>query len=98
MTEAFTQRASGIIVPKATLDKTERTIPKDDFKRIERFMNWAGTNQKMLVVFHCETCKARVRMRRHHRLTDTIETPHGQQDAPGGMITVFCDCTNWAVR
>ena len=94
----FTQQSSGILVPTATLDKTQRTLMEASFKRYERFMWFAGTENKMLVVFHCMACKARIRLRRHNRIVDEINAPQGKQDAPGGDITLVCDCTIWSVR
>lgn len=96
---AYTQHSSGIIIPTATLDKTQRTLLDDDFrKRFEKFMAFAGETYGMLVVFHCRRCLKRIRMRRFGRIDDLTVTPEGPQDAPGGQVQLFCDCTDWNVR
>lgn len=98
MNQQYTERASGLIVPSATLDKTLRTVLVDDFRKVERFMAWAGRMFPAMVVFHCSRCHGRIHLKRVNRIEEEIVVPGGAVDAPGGQITLFCDCTNWTVR
>lgn len=98
MEQVFTPSAGGVLVPTATLDKTGRTLLAADFRKVERFMQYAGREHRWLVVYHCATCRQRIRMRRLNRITEEFAVPGGTQEAPGGDITLVCDCTIWTVR
>lgn len=95
--DAFTQRASGIVVPTATLDRTERTMPAQEFTALTRLMRRAK-DHGLLVRYHCEHCKAPCVVRR----TDQIHTEErkGAELIPanGGRLSLLCDCSIWRIR
>lgn len=91
---AFTARASGILTPTATLDRESYTMPEADFKKLHRLLRFAK-EYGLLVRYHCERCKAAVKLRREDRLVTALE---GGAEAPGGRMRLFCDCAEWRVR
>lgn len=98
MTQAtFTERASGILMPTATLDKEQYTLPNADFQKLTRLMKHALTFE-LLVRYYCGRCKAPVRLRRAEQIVTDMTAEDGTtQPADGGRLSMSCDCATWAV-
>lgn len=94
---SLTQRASGILVPTATLDRTERVLPQQEFTAFTRLMRRAK-DHGMLVRYHCELCKAPCNVRRSDQIHTEEATAHGPIPANGGRLALVCDCSIWRIR
>lgn len=91
---AFTPRQSGVLVPTAaTLEKAHYTLPQADFVKLKRLMAFAREFE-MLAIYVCQRCRAQITLTQHDRLVTTIEGPAGERrNAPGGRLTLSCDCS-----
>lgn len=94
---AMTQLQSGVLVPSATLDRTEHTLPESEFQALTRLMRRAG-DHGLLVRYHCERCKAPCVVRRTNQLHTEETTASGPIPANGGRLSLVCDCSIWRIR
>lgn len=91
----FAERASGLLVPAATLDKQRYTLPESDFVKLRRLMKFAR-EYGLIAMYFCEVCKQPVKLEQHDRLV-TDAGPE-KTNAKGGRFTLACDCSHWTIR
>jgi hypothetical protein len=91
------QRASGLVVPAATLDKKQERLTRDEFRLLLRLFK-LGRAHHMLAMFVCVECKQPVQIRQHDRIVTEVPTATGPTNAPGGTHSLACGCTDWTVR
>ena len=82
---------SGLILPTATLDKTEHIIGHADFVKLRRLMAWARQHG-MKALYFCDRCQAPVALRQDTAVTVTDAAPRPPR------IRLECACSRWLVR
>lgn len=97
MAGAFANHASGLLVPAATLLKTQRTVLEADFAKLRRLMGLAK-GYGMVPLFVCPTCKQAIKLSQHGQLVEMTGPAEQPKKAGGGRVTLACDCTDWTVR
>lgn len=83
------QRASGLYVPAATIQKT---LPEQDFRRMKRLMGLSRSHG-MEARYFCRECRQPVALDQEDRLIQGSD-----RRAPGGRFVLECGCTTWRVR
>jgi hypothetical protein len=95
MSSDFTQQhGTGLLVPTATLDKRQKRMLLSEFRKLEQFMRRGAREHGLLPLWHCAECRQVARIVRRHQLVEKV----GEVTAPGGDVTLSCDCTTWTVR
>lgn len=93
----FAQTESGILIPAQTLDRLERRITPQEFKKLCRVLAFATAND-MRALFLCKTCNAPIRVNHHDQLVTELKDAGKMKPAGGGRISLQCGCTTWAVK
>lgn len=95
---AFAQRASGLLVPSATLEKQTYTLPEADFVKLKRLMKFAR-EFGLVAMYFCETCKEPVQLKQADRIVVEVDGPDQTKvNASGGRFTLSCGCSIWSIR
>lgn len=87
------QRASGLYIPTAGMEKHAHTLTKDDWRKFKSAIRMAQ-GHGMTARFLCRDCHAPIQLLQHDRLI--VELEHVPQ--PGGRFTLECQCRVWTIR
>lgn len=93
----YAQTSTGILIPAQTLDRLERRITQQEFKKLCRVLAFATAND-MRALFLCRTCNAPIRVDHHDQIVTEIADAGRMKPAGGGRISLRCGCTTWVVR
>jgi hypothetical protein len=94
----FAQRSSGILVPTATLDKTQYTMPQSDFVKLKRLMAFAREFE-LTAMYFCQRCKEPVQLKQADRIVTEVPGPKETKvNASGGRFSLSCVCSQWVIR
>lgn len=95
--QAFSQRASGILVPTATLDKQQYTIPQSHFVKLKRLMAFAR-EYELTAMYFCQRCKEPVQLKQFDRIVTEVGPKDAKVNAAGGRFSLSCGCSVWSIR
>ena len=79
---------AGLIVPDHAVEKKQRVLPNQTFKRMRHLIT-AMKDEGIGVVFGCRECNTPLNIAASDRIDDT---------KPGGRLSVVCKCTEREVR